>query len=467
MANLRFPDGFLWGVATSAQQIEGATTADGRGESIWDRFAATPGKIEDGTRPDVACDHYRRWPEDLEILKSLGLGAYRFSIAWPRVLPEGRGAINRPGLDFYERLVDGLLESGIQPWPTLYHWDLPQALQDQGGWADRSTVDAFAEYASVVVDRLGDRVENWATHNEPWCIASLGHEQGHHAPGHTDAAEAVRVAHHLLLSHGRAACAIRSLKPQARVGIVVMYLTVQAASRSDADRNAARSLDGLFNRWYLDPLFRGFYPEDVIADRVAQGHLESERLPFVEADDLVEISTPLDFLGVNYYSRLVAAPGPKGTPVGVPQVAPDELTDMGWEVYPAGLTEALLRLDKDYGPPALFVTENGAAYDDPLDADGRIRDERRLAYLRGHTVAAHEAIQNGCPLQGYFVWSLMDNFEWGLGFAKKFGLYAVDQETLERIPKDSAAWFREVASTNTVSADVAADTRGASRVSTT
>ena len=466
MANLRFPDGFLWGVATSAQQIEGATTADGRGESIWDRFAATPGKIEDGTRPDVACDHYHRWPEDLEILKSLGLGAYRFSIAWPRILPEGRGQINGPGLDFYERVVDGLLESGIQPWPTLYHWDLPQALQDRGGWAERATVDAFVEYASAVVDRLGDRVGNWVTHNEPWCIASLGHEQGHHAPGHADPAEALRVAHHLLLSHGRATRAIRESRPDAKVGIVVMYLTTQPASESERDRDAARAIDGTFNRWYLDPLYRGFYPEDVIADRVAQGHLESERLPFVEPDDLVEISAPLDFLGVNYYSRLVAEAGPNG-PSGVPQAPPDELTDMGWEVYPAGLTEALLRLDKDYGPPALFITENGAAYDDPRDADGRIRDERRLAYLRGHTMAAHEAIQRGCPLQGYFVWSLMDNFEWGLGFAKKFGLYAVDQQTLERIPKDSAAWYREVASTNTVSADAVADTRGASRVSTT
>ena len=465
MANLRFPDRFLWGVATSAQQIEGSTTEGGRGESIWDRFAATEGKIEDGTLPDPACDHYRRWPEDLEILQSLGVGAYRFSIAWPRILPSGRGATNPEGLDFYERLVDGLLESGIQPWPTLYHWDLPQALQDRGGWGARETVDAFVEYTSAVVERLGDRVENWVTHNEPWCIASLGHEEGHHAPGHKDPAEALRVAHHLLLSHGRAMRAIREIQPEARVGIVAMYVTVQPASPGEADRDAARVLDGIFNRWYLDPLFSRGYPKDAIADRVRQGHLENEALPFVQDGDLDEIAAPVDFLGFNYYSRLVAKAGPDG-PTGVPQVAPEELTDMGWEVYPDGLTEALVRLNDDYAPPALYVTENGAAYDDPRDGDGRIRDQRRIDYLRGHTVAAHRAIELGCPLRGYFVWTLLDNFEWGHGFAKKFGLYAVDSETLERIPKDSAAWYQAAASTNTVSADAAADSRGTSRVST-
>ena len=463
MANRGFPDGFIWGVATSAQQIEGGRHEAGRGESIWDRFADTPGNIDDGSRPDVACDHYGRWREDIGLISDLGVGAYRFSISWPRILPNGRGEVNRAGLDFYDSLVDGLLEAGVQPYPTLYHWDLPQALQDRGGWAERDTVEAFVEYSSAVIRRLGDRIEHWVTHNEPWCIAMLGHEEGHHAPGHRDPAEALRVAHHLLLSHGRATEAIRSEVPGSKVGLVNIHVPVHAASDSPADVDAARWLDGFFNRWYLDPVFRGVYPDDVIADRVALGHLEGPELPFVKDGDLTAISTPLDFLGINYYSRALVEAGPDGLPKDVKAVAPEELTDMGWEVYPAGLEESLLRLHRDYGPKEIHITENGAAYDVPVDASGRIPDTKRIDYLREHIVATHRAILQGVPLKAYFAWSLMDNFEWGHGYEKRFGLYAVDFETRQRIPKDSVAWFREVVSSNAVAPEVTTDTREASR----
>jgi beta-glucosidase len=315
------------------------------------------------------------------------------------------------------------------------------------------------------VDRLGDRVSRWSTHNEPWCISVLGHEEGHHAPGHRDGAEALRVAHHVLLSHGLAAEAIRDRSSQAKVGIVLMHVPVQPATESAADRNAARWLDGFFNRWYLEPIFRGIYPPDVISDRRALGHLDDGPLPFVQAGDLRTISTPLDFLGINYYSRAVVKAGPDGRPVDVPQVPADELTDMGWEVYPDGLRQAVERLYQDYAPAELFITENGAAYDVPADADGRIHDRRRVEYLREHLVSAHRAIQAGVPLRGYFAWSLLDNFEWGHGFEKRFGLYAVDFDTQQRMQKDSAAWFAKVCSSNAVATDSATETQGASRVS--
>jgi beta-glucosidase len=344
MANLGFPDGFLWGAATSSQQIEGGRHAGGRGESIWDRFSDTPGKIADGSRPEVACDHFHLWREDIELMRWMGLSAYRFSIAWPRILPQGRGQVNAAGLDFYDALVDGLLEAGIQPCPTLYHWDLPQALQDEGGWANRDTVDAFAAYAAVVGQHLGDRVKHWVTHNEPWCIATLGHEEGHHAPGHKDPAEGLLVAHHVLLSHGRAVDVLRHHVPDAKAGIVLMHVPVHAASDRPEDLDAARWLDGFFNRLYLEPLYRGAYPEDVIADRAALGHLEGSRMPGVQDGDLATISTPTDFLGINYYSRAVVKAGPDGRPVDVKDVSPGQLTDMGWEIYPQGMEESLLRL---------------------------------------------------------------------------------------------------------------------------
>jgi beta-glucosidase len=457
MGTLSFPPGFLWGVATSAFQIEGAHDADGRGESIWDRFASTPGRIEDGSDGKVACDHYRRWAEDVEQLRALGLNAYRFSISWPRVQPLGRGAVNPAGLDFYDRLVDGLLAAGISPMATLYHWDLPQALQDRGGWGRRDTAAAFVDYAHAVSMRLGDRVRQWVTHNEPWCIATLGHENGVHAPGLTDPALSLRVAHHLLLSHGWAAPVLRRNSPASEVGIVLLAAHVEPETESEADREAARWFDGFFNRWYLDPVFRGAYPADAVADRVRRGHLPSGDLPFVRPGDLRAIAEPLDFLGLNYYSRSVlsGAPGPQGEPPPrTVRMAPlEELTDMGWEIWPQGLEDLLRRIHREYRPARVYVTENGAAFGDGPNGDGRVHDARRRAFLEGHLRALHRATAAGVPVAGYFHWSLLDNFEWSQGFGKRFGLVHVDYATQRRTPKDSAQYYRAVATANAVPDD--------------
>jgi beta-glucosidase len=434
MTQHAFPHGFLWGAATSAQQIEGGYGLDGRSESIWDRYAATPGRIADGSDARVACDHYHRWREDIGLLKWLGLNAYRFSIAWPRVVPGGRGAVNPAGLDFYDALVDALLEAGIRPFVTLYHWDLPQALQDRGGWGERETAEAFVEYADAVTARLGDRVRDWMTHNEPWCVAPLGHESGVHAPGHRDPAEALRAGHHLLLSHGWAAEVVRRNAPGAEVGIALMLSHIEPATDSRVDGEAARRYDGSLNRWYL----------------VRLGHLAGPELPFVRDGDLETIAAPLDFLGVNYYTRTVVRAGPGGEPVGVRMVPEAELTDMGWEVYPQGLHSLLVRLEREYRPRRIHVSENGAAYTDPAVASGRIADTRRVEYLRGHLAAAARAIADGVPLAGYFTWSLLDNFEWGHGYAMRFGLFDVDFATQQRRPRDSAHWYRQVVAANAV-----------------
>jgi beta-glucosidase len=440
--------GFMWGVATSAHQIEGAIEADGRGESIWDRLEATPGAIADASNAGVACDHYHRWREDIGLMTSLGVDAYRFSIAWPRILPNGHGNVNNAGLDFYDRLVDALVDADIQPFITLYHWDLPQKLQEDGGWLSRDTVEAFVEYADVVTARLGDRVKYWATHNEPWCIAHLGHDRGDHAPGIKDPAGALSAAHHVLLSHGRACPVIRKNVPDAKVGIVLNLTPSSPASNNSEDADASRWFDGFFNRWYLDPLFHGRYPEDVIEDRIAVGHLESRRLPFSMPGDMETISSPMDFLGVNYYSRVVMRAGEGMWPQAV-QMAPDEeLTDMGWEVCPDELTPLLERIQRDYAPPEIYITENGAAYSDGPDDKGRIADTRRIEFMRGHIAACHRAIESGVPLRGYFAWSLMDNFEWAHGYDRRFGLYWVDYKTQERMPKDSSFWYHGVIAAN-------------------
>lgn len=444
MADLSFPKGFVWGVATSAPQIEGGVHEDGRGESIWDRFAAEPKRIADGSDPSVACDHYHRWRGDIDLMRWLGVGAYRFSVAWPRILPEGRGAANSAGLDFYDGLVDALLENGIRPFVTLYHWDLPQPLQDAGGWGVRTTAEAFVEYTAAVTKRLGDRVHHWITHNEPWCVAHLGHEDGEHAPGHRDPAESLRAAHHVLLSHGWALDAIRENSPGAEAGIVLNLVPVYPASADERDRDAARWFDGFFNRWYLEPLFCARYPEDAIADRIRGERIDPRGLPFVERGDLESISKPLDFLGLNYYSRVVMRSGDSGIPVAAPMVPREALTDMGWEVFPEGLYEMLVRIDREYKPPKIYITENGAAYTDEAGADGRVADSRRIDYLRGHVAAAHRALAAGVPLGGYFVWSLLDNFEWAHGYTKRFGLCAVDYATQARTPRDSAFWYRDV-----------------------
>ena len=439
-----FPEGFLWGAATSSYQIEGAWQADGKGESIWDRFTHTPGKIEDATTGDVANNHYEHWESDIALMSQLGLHSYRFSIAWPRILPDGRGRVNQAGLDFYSRLVDSLLEAGIAPNATLYHWDLPQALQDAGGWPERSTVDAFVEYADVVTRRLGDRVPMWATFNEPWVIAILGHELGVHAPGHHSQAEAVRAAHHLLLAHGQALPVIRANSPAADVGIVLNLVPQIPASSSAADIQAARLTDGTLNRWFLDPLAGFGYPNDVAAHYGAA-------LDVVQPGDMETMAAPIDYLGVNYYMRGIVRSSDEPTSAPQTVFTGDEKTDMDWEVYPQGLSDTLLRLHTHYHFPALYVTENGAAYKDQVAADGAVHDEERISYFRRYLLETARAIALGVPLRGYFAWSLMDNFEWSRGLSKRFGLVYVDFDTQARIMKDSAYWYGDVIASNEVS----------------
>lgn len=431
------PSDFRWGVATSSYQIEGAVREDERGPSIWDTFCRTPRKVVGGDTGDVACDHYHRWPQDLDLMEELGVQAYRFSISWPRVFPEGTGWLNPKGLDFYDRLVDGLLARGIEPWVTLYHWDLPQKLQDTGGWLDRGVVDAFVGYAEAVTKRLGDRVAAYATLNEPWCSAFLGYEKGEHAPGFGSRAMGLRAAHHLLLAHGSALEVMRSHAPNARHGIVLNLNPTYPASAAPEDAEAAYRFDGFFNRWYLDPILRGAYPEDAW-----EGY--GDDVPDVVAGDLEIIGRPIDFLGVNYYSRAVVADDPHASWPAARGVAVEaERTDMGWEVYPQGLTDLLVRLDRDYALPPVYITENGGAWPDEL-VDGSVRDPARIEYLAQHIAAVQEAMRQGVDVRGYFAWSLLDNFEWALGYSKRFGLVYVDYETQERIPKESARWYADL-----------------------
>ncbi|MCS7223564.1 MAG: GH1 family beta-glucosidase [Armatimonadetes bacterium] len=441
----RFPDDFLWGVATSAYQIEGAWKEDGKGPSIWDTFSHTAGKIVDGSTGDVACDHYHLWRQDIELMKDLGVQGYRFSVSWPRVLPDGFGPVNEKGLDFYDRLVDGLKEAGIEPFVTLYHWDLPQSLQDIGGWTNRSVAYYFADYATVLSRRLGDRVRFWMTHNEPWVVAWIGYGWGHHAPGLTSARAALQVSHHLLLSHGLAFPVLKDSGNQSKVGIVLNLSPVYPATESEQDQEAARRQDGFLNRWYLDPIFVGAYPADMWS-------LFGNLVPKVEAGDLSLISKPVDFLGVNYYSRSVVADDPAGglTKTRSVRVPESEYTEMDWEIYPQGLYDLLMRLHRDYRAPTLYITENGAAFKDEVAEDGSVRDERRLRFLREHFVQASRAIQDKVRLKGYFVWSLMDNFEWAFGYTKRFGIVYVDFSTQKRILKESAKWFRQVIKENRV-----------------
>ena len=425
-----FPPDFVWGVATSAFQIEGAAQADGKGESIWDRFCRQPGAIADASNGDIACDHYHRLDADLDLIASLGVDAYRFSVSWPRVQPLGQGAWNEAGLAFYERLVDGLLARGVQPYLTLNHWDLPQALQDAGGWAHRDTVQHFVGYALGMHRRLGKRVAAITTHNEPWVMAKLGHQDGVFAPGIRDRAVAMQVSHHLLLSHGLAVQALRAAGCQAKLGIVLNLSPVQPATDSPADAAQARLEDGLLLRWYLDPLFHGRYPDDVLR------HLGSDA-PRIEPGDLQAIQAPMDYLGINYYSRAVVS---AGEPFDV-QLSGLPLTDMGWEVYPEGLTDLLLRLHRDYAVPPIFITENGAAFQDAL-IDGLVHDADRSAYLASHIAAVAAALGQGVPMAGYMVWSLLDNFEWASGYAKRFGIVHVDYPSQRRTLKDSARWYQ-------------------------
>jgi beta-glucosidase len=431
-----FPRDFVWGAATAAYQIEGAAQADGRGESIWDRFCRTPGKVANGDTGDRACDHYHRWPEDLDLMASLGVRAYRFSVAWPRIQPEGRGAANRKGVDFYRRLVEGMLERGISPLATLYHWDLPQRLQDDGGWASREIVDRFVDYARLVFDGLGDLVDTWITHNEPWVTAFLGYGYGVKAPGIADWSQALAAAHHALLSHGRAVNAFRAGAGRGEIGITLDLTHVTG------EPEAVRRLDGHRNRWFLDPVLRGGYPADVV-------DLYEERvgpLDFVRPGDLEEIAAPIDFLGVNFYQPAAVRPSSADGPLAVEQVPWEgPRTAMGWTVEPSSLTALLLRLKRDYGEVPLVITENGASYDDPpLDGQAVIEDPQRVAFLRGHVEAVERAVEAGVDVRGYYVWSLLDNFEWEHGYDSRFGIVAVNFDNLRRTPKRSALWYRDL-----------------------
>jgi beta-glucosidase len=446
--HIQFPDRFVWGAATASYQIEGAVHADGRGASIWDTFSHTPGTVVNGDTGDVACDHYHRLEDDLDLMVDLGLRAYRFSIAWPRVIPDGVGQVNQAGLDFYDRLVDGLLARGITPFATLYHWDLPQALQDRGGWAHRDIVPAFADYTNAVVHRLGDRVVRWITHNEPWVVSFLGNYEGVHAPGGTDLGAALTVAHHLLVSHGTAVPVIRAGSPRCDVGITVNLGLGRARTDSPADLEAVRALDGYANRWFLDPLYGKGYPADMV-ERFGAA------MPDVHDDDLDIIATPTDFLGINSYSPSVVTPtAMPDNPLGFdPLTAPElvaagyEVTAMGWPIVPEAFGQLISRVTRDYAVPAIYITENGAAFDDEV-IDGRVDDPRRIDYLRRHLAALSMAIDEGAPVRGYFAWSLMDNFEWAFGYSKRFGLVHVDYETLERTPKASARWYHDTMSAN-------------------
>ncbi len=463
---LRFPDGFLWGTATAAYQIEGAASVDGRGESIWDTYSRLPGATHNGDTGDVACDHYHRIDEDLDLLADLGAGAYRFSIAWPRIQPSGKGPAHQAGLDFYRRLVDGLRQRGIAPVATLYHWDLPQPLEDAGGWVTRETSDRFAEYAALVGEALGDAVEMWITLNEPWCSAWLGYGSGRHAPGVSDIGAACAANHHLLLAHGMGMSALRTVS-RSPVGITLNLAPVRAVTDHPDDVAAARRADGNQNRLFTEPLLSGAYPVDMLEhySKVGPG------FSVIAEGDLEVISAPLDFLGINYYfPMLVAARGREreatrvGFCVGRQEANPvDEdlgvigvhrpeqpRTLMGWEVDAPAMKDLLTGLSASFQLPPVYVTENGASFADYLGPDGAVRDGERSAYIESHLRAVHGAISGGVDVRGYFVWSFLDNFEWGHGYSKRFGLVWVDYPSGTRQPKDSFGWYRKVVRSNQV-----------------
>jgi beta-glucosidase len=424
---------FTWGVGTSAYQIEGGRE-DGKGDSIWDTFTAERGI----TTGDVACDHYHRFGEDVELMRRLGIDAYRFSVAWTRVLPDGVGSVNQKGLDFYRSLVDSLLEAGVEPWITLYHWDLPQALQDRGGWSNRFIVEAFADYTLVVAEALGDRVSHWITHNEPWVASMLGYQEGVFAPGVADWGQALNAAHHILVSHGASTRALRSVVADPSIGIALDCRPAHPATDSEADVAAHRHFDGYRNRWFFDPVFGRGYPEDMVDAYTKAGRLDPD---MIQPGDMDTIAEPLDFLGINYYTSLgISAGGEETEDTGVAPGSPavEGHTEMGWPNTPEALTAFLHRVHDSYAPPSIIITENGASYSDTPDDD----DARRIHYLDTHINAVMAARQEGVPVDGYFVWSLLDNLEWTSGFAQRFGLVWVDHETGQRMPKKSYEWYR-------------------------
>ncbi|WP_426503768.1 GH1 family beta-glucosidase [Dactylosporangium sp. McL0621] len=452
---LTFPTTFWWGAATAAYQIEGSVTADGRTPSIWDTFAAQPGRIDNGDTGGTSTDHYLRYQEDVKLMAELGLSAYRFSVAWPRVRPAGGAGVNEAGLDFYDRLVDELLTAGVRPVATLYHWDLPQELEDTGGWTARDTALRFSDYAAAVAARLGDRVAMWNTLNEPWCSAFLGYGTGGHAPGRRGHVGALTATHHLLLAHGLGVAALRAAGVTGQVSVALNAGAVRPLTASPADADAARRIDGLLNRIFFDPILRGAYPSDTVEDTrdLTDWH-------FVRPGDLAAISAPVDAICVNYYQPDLVSAAPDGeldhgTPYPTAQAVrfhptPGPVTHMGWSVDPTGLRDLLLRIRRDYGDRPLYVTENGAAYDDRPGPDGGVDDPERIEYLRAHLAAVHEAIAAGVDLRGYFVWSLLDNFEWAFGFSRRFGLIRVNYDTLERTIKASGRWYGEAIARNAI-----------------
>ncbi len=445
MSQLTFPDGFMWGAATAAYQIEGAIDEDGRGPSIWDTFSHTPGAVLRGDTGDIACDHYHRWESDLDLLVELGVTSYRFSVAWPRIVPAAGGVINEQGLDFYDRLVDGLVARGITPMVTLYHWDLPQWVQDAGGWASRATTDRFVDYVRAVHARLGDRVPYWLTLNEPYCSAFVGHLEGRHAPGIRDEGIAVSTVHHLLLAHGKAVRALRADGVVGQVGITCNLTSPHAASEREEDVAAARRLDLFENRMFLDPLFRGAYPDDA-----PEYYAGISDFSFVEPGDMEIIAEPIDYFGINYYERHLVEADPSDPVRGWKRVPDPKPTTVGIGVHPEGLREILERVSADYTQLPLVVTETGLSMHDYVDPSGEVHDAERIDFFDGHMRAAHEAISNGVNLFGFFPWSLMDNFEWAWGYAYRFGMYYVDYGTQKRTPKDSALWFAGVTRRNGV-----------------
>lgn len=440
----RFPSDFLWGCATSAYQIEGSPLAEGAGASIWHRFAHTPGRVTDGDHADIACDHYRRYSSDVDLMRDLGMQAYRLSIAWGRVLPEGVGRVNERGLAFYDRLVDRLLEKGIQPMATLYHWDLPAALDDQGGWLNRDSANWFVEYAQVMFRKLDDRVRYWCTLNEPWVVTDGGYLHGVLAPGHRSAYEAPLASHNLMRAHGAAVQAYRALSGRHPIGLVVNIEPKYPASSDAADLTAVKRAEAYMNRQYLDPALLGSYPEEL-------KDVFGDAWPDFPAEDFDQIKQPIDFIGVNYYTRSVTRNDPSIWPVRVSSVRQKQHThtETGWEVFPQGLTDTLLWIKNRYGNPPLYITENGAAFFDPPQVEGDVlEDPLRCDYLRKHLRAVHAAIAQGADVRGYFVWSLLDNFEWAHGFSKRFGIVHVNYETLQRTPKSSARLYSEVIRSN-------------------
>lgn len=436
---MAFPKDFLWGAATSSYQIEGAALEDGRGECIWTRFSHTPGKVLNGDTGDRACDHYHLYKDDVQLMQDLGLQTYRFSISWPRVMPTGYGEANEAGLDFYDRLIDELLAADIMPFATLYHWDLPQSLQDQGGWTNPDIVKYFADYTALMCHRLGDRVKYWATHNEPWVFTFLGNLTGEHAPGLQDLPTTLKVAHHVLLSHGKAVPIIRECVADAKVGIVLAQSERTPYSDSEEDKKALRLSEAAGgNRWFLDPLFKGAYPADGV--EILQDYMQG-----IVLEEVAAAKEPIDFLGINYYFRMFYGVNDDGE-LYPPKIYPNEQaehTQMGWEIYPQGLYNILTSIHAQYGPIDMYITENGAAFVDPEPSNGVVEDPKRQRYLEEHFAAAERAIADGVPLKGYFVWSFLDNFEWAYGYDRRFGIIHVDFDTLKRTPKRSALFYRD------------------------